>query len=790
MSLPPAVKDISDHPAKGAVTDPLNKEKLGVDLDRKLKLYGVLQALRLGKLPTNAQIDESLDYVESHSPVDLASLSPAGKQLIQDLRRMIETARTMVREKNNDELFQYFLWHTRDVQVQPANASPTQAASLTAGGLKDDSIKAAHHLRVLISLLVTNSEARKLFSDFFLIGRDLLARSAKPQEDALKRVDEPVSDDQPKFQPKDSCTGLPLADQESVRQTARDVRQGSEQAFNVMAETAMGLTQKDQRAKNAQPQEFKNNASATGSKLKDTVPEKQKTQITTKYNQTRDFLLNDYFPEERRERLIYRLKKVIVECQSEKEYQESIRWLLDMLSHYTSKGAGVASESRPRVDWEQGSLKQAKDELFALLTRVANNHSPQSVVDAGKQLYDKSHEDDELREWFNQITIWLRKMFLEKGYVVNDECVKEGRDLRENGRKFFDQKYKVYFDNLFNAIGDWLKNVIDDPLNERLMSNWTRLIQDLLFNSEGALSWKPELWADIRHVILPQLIDKAGYIPIPRAEYTDQSWDFVVENMALSGQNLFPNIVTIEARNYVKFSPHAGISDQTQHNFTIKLSQIQTDLRDVRFYFNKKTGFPKVKDSGIADVLIGGNGITTTIHLLGAEKGSGSVFNVKNVKVNIDQLKFSIRDSKHDKLYRFLRIFTKLVKTQVQRAVQDGIISALVLIDQQLAHVRDKMEEARVKEGSTRIQVLRDILKRQSQDIQATRQPQLREKRFNFIPKRDSLILPEEGSPSGWIRRQDFENKIAVEGEEWRSAAFSLVKPSESSATDGSAMAV
>lgn len=162
---------------------------------------------------------------------------------------------------------------------------------------------------MLISLLITNSEARKLVSDFFLIGRDILARSAKPQEDALKHVDDPVSSDQPKFQPKDSRTGLPLAEQESVRQTTRDVRQGSERAFNAMAETAMGLTQRDQRTKTTQPQELKKDTSATGSKLKDTVPEKQKTQITTRYDQARDFLLKDYFPQERRERLIYRLKK-------------------------------------------------------------------------------------------------------------------------------------------------------------------------------------------------------------------------------------------------------------------------------------------------------------------------------------------------------------------------------------------------------------------------------------------------------------------------------------------------
>jgi Family of unknown function (DUF5923) len=33
-------------------------------------------------------------------------------------------------------------------------------------------------------------------------------------------------------------------------------------------------------------------------------------------------------------------------------------------------------------------------------------------------------------------------------------------------------------------------------------------------------------------------------------------------------------------------------------------------MRDVMFYFNKKTGVPKMKDSGLADILVGGEGIT------------------------------------------------------------------------------------------------------------------------------------------------------------------------------------
>jgi hypothetical protein len=37
---------------------------------------------------------------------------------------------------------------------------------------------AVRHLRTILSLVLTNSEVRKLLSDFSLIGRDLLTRGA------------------------------------------------------------------------------------------------------------------------------------------------------------------------------------------------------------------------------------------------------------------------------------------------------------------------------------------------------------------------------------------------------------------------------------------------------------------------------------------------------------------------------------------------------------------------------------------------------------------------------------
>lgn len=202
MSLAQAPKDISDHPAKGSVVDPVNKEKQAADVDRKLRLYGVINAFKEYRMPTNAQIDKTLNYVLNHSPVPEKDLSPEGRQLISDTRDIIETARLIVQEKNKDELFQNFIWHTRDTDFSKAKKDPSDVAPVDSDKAKSDGQQAVTHLRTLLSLILTNAEVRKLLSDFSVIGRDLLARgaskvaeSARPDEEELRQVNDSAPND-------------------------------------------------------------------------------------------------------------------------------------------------------------------------------------------------------------------------------------------------------------------------------------------------------------------------------------------------------------------------------------------------------------------------------------------------------------------------------------------------------------------------------------------------------------------------------------------------------------------
>ena len=108
---------------------------------------------------------------------------------------------------------------------------------------------------------------------------------------------------------------------------------------------------------------------------------------------------------------------------------------------------------------------------------------------------------------------------------------------------------------------------------------------------------------------------QVDYIPVPRIEYTDDALNLVVENLTLSGRNLFPNVVNLETHNHMQFSLYKNFKTHcmwafsiflysadmdfvaiNKHKFILTLGQIQADTHDVAFYFRRKSGIPKLKD--------------------------------------------------------------------------------------------------------------------------------------------------------------------------------------------------
>ncbi|KAJ1306987.1 hypothetical protein OPQ81_007967 [Rhizoctonia solani] len=792
MSLPQATKDTSAHPGANSVTDPVDPSTMQADVDRKMRLYGVIEAFRQGKLPDNQQIDQTLKYVNDHSPVNENDLSPEGRKLIQDTRDIIETARLIVAQKNADELFQNFFFHSQGTDLTRAKQNG-DVVPVNRDDAEKDKQDAVKHLRTLLTLFATNSEARKLLSDFGIIGRDLFTRGAskaldstRPTSEQLAHVDDAAPSDQwkttdgkivgpnqtPTLQVKNPAgegdiqhhphEGTTVGYNDGTRKDLNGVQgdaqalaqQGLQKKEEAKAEGDVHARDVQNRVEGA-PDEQKGEVAKKSLRekvmgVRDRIPQEHKDRANEQIDKARDFL-RDEFPEERRDQFIYRMKKVIVECQKHDDYQASIRWFLSALETYHGHSKTMASTGQDSAKnvTSDPSLRLATRQLRTLLERFANGQSMDPILDATGALWDDAQKDEELRAWFRKLDQYVRRVLLEPGYVLQPDCNNRGDEIREEGHRFFDNKYKTHKDNLFDSIQRWFNAMGEDPLNKRFGQDWQRLTRDLLFDTNGSLTFKPTLWSDIRRVILPAIVEQVGYIPIPRVEYTDNQLDLVIENLTLQGKNLFPNVVEIEAHNYVKFSPYKAIQDEQHHDLTLSFGHIQADMRDVAFYFNKKSGMPKLKDSGLADVLLGGEGLSAKVHLKSApSKDKSSVFYVKDVRVKIDSLKFSIRDSKHDALYK-------------------------IYVDEQLVATRDRMNDAQATGEKSRTEVLKEMFERKRDE--ASSKASKTDAQFKIVSKRDSVLIPNAGHESGWINKQADREASAREGEGWKSKAFTIV---------------
>ncbi|KAL7411789.1 hypothetical protein BDY24DRAFT_121689 [Mrakia frigida] len=853
MSLAQATQNISEHPGATAVNAPTVKENKDADIARKLKLYGAVKALQAGSLPSNAQLDSYLVYLEKHSLVDPAKLSEDGKILIEDLRDVMETCREMIKQRNGDEIIQDFIAGTNETPLQPLSKD---AVPVSPGDIKSDAKSAAPHLRTLLTLFLTNAEARKILNDLGTVGRDIFANvavkaaeKARPGEEELRNVDREGEagrwigaegkthgrDSTPNLElnvgghkvvhdPKaPASSGTVYTDPNGGHRTtageayssARDAREqyveGKEQLKGEAFDQAKQAGRAHGERGTEGVKEFGRERAEQGREVLEEGRERAddedtKRTVKERFNDFRDrvspgeenqhriraqrehakHLLDEQFPQERRDQFIWRLKKVVVEVQKHGDYDEAMNTFLDLFSTYKGHTSALASAASSHTASQSSdpAFQRSWDQLQTILARSANGHGIDGILRAVDNIYAAAKEDELLRNYFSQLDEFVRKCLLEPGYILDDDCTDEGRVLREQGHDFFDQKYRSQKDALFDEISAYFKDVANDPLNQTLSNDFQRLTKDLLFNDKGTLEFKPQLWNDLRSQFLPSIIEHVGYVPIPRIEYSDKPLDLVIENLVLEGSNLFPNIIEFEAENKFRFSPYKTIADKSSHQIHLHFSQVQADLRDVGFFLKKKTGFPKIQDSGLADVLMAGEGLSVAVVLLATSGRTDSVFEVKSVHAKVGTLKIAIRGTKKDWLYKlFSSTASGLIKKAIGKAVEQSVRTSLGYIDQQLVGVRNRMDEAKDSDELTRTQVLKELFQKKKEDAEANKRKveskaAERDSKFAIVTDREKSILPDENPPVSiaadtW-KKEDVAKKDASKSGDWHNRAFDL----------------
>merc|ERR1712110_1254948 len=145
--------------------------------------------------------------------------------------------------------------------------------------------------------------------------------------------------------------------------------------------------------------------------------------------------------------------------------------------------------------------------------------------------------------------------------------------------------------------------------------------------------------------------------PLPPIHKNDENMELQLENIVLTATEIAPSNVRFIVQTDME-KTGANNSRQNDNSFILEISKIRAHLTSINFFVDKKTGFPKITERGLADVdLEGTNGMSLRIEIAPQVQKTGdqvhSLFEAKNVTCTIDKKKIhtgvcdAIRDGVH-----------------------------------------------------------------------------------------------------------------------------------------------
>ncbi|KAI0844832.1 hypothetical protein F5Y00DRAFT_247787 [Daldinia vernicosa] len=777
-----------------SVNKPTDIKQKEADVNRKLQIYGIVNAFQIGKLPSNEQIDVALNsFLQSRALANPPErLSPEGRELVADVKDVVTQAKKLLLSKNEGNLLQDFIWQTQ--QFDPSTLSVPNAP-VDKDTAKQHGDKALEGLRTLGTLIITNGQFRKLLHDATVLLRDIAADAAtnaanvvRPAGEELSQIDRPAEDnvwhDPPNFSKETLRSQLQNLYKSDPAQDAKGVANAGAGAVQQPDGSAGDRMNAAQNATGRATQQVVSNVDPETRESSKETAEEYRARVRQ--------YLSKKVPEERRDQIIWRLKKMIVECQQHPDYQQAITTLLDLAEQYGSHGRSIATGGTGTVKKARTHLAAAEADLKTLIERFANGTSTDDLWSSINTIYEDADRDPELKNWFKSMNAYVRKCLKQQGYIMEDASNEDWHRLYDHGNYLLREKYKAHTDRVVDELKFLADQFDQDHQNKAFANSVQKLFNDLGHDKNGKATFKPQLIKDLTDVILPAAFEKIAYIPIPRIEYSDSEIDAVVENLVLESDNFMPNVLEVASENYFRWG-RKKIASKNKNTIDVKVTGIQMDLPDVSFYVKHKQGFPSITDSGVANIKMGGDGFCFRLKLSTADDKDGQHFlKLDKVDVDVKNLKINLVKSNHKILFTLFKpIMLKVLRPVIQKTAEKQLKDQFNKFDQLLWQVKQEADRA-VDEARSDPKNAPNIYNRyfnavQKQFFQGKKKAEAvtADKKVNMAVTREDSIFPNIHLPGGISSKATEYKELARKGERWESPVFSIGAASKSTDLPG-----
>lgn len=673
--------------------------------------YAATNALTHTKLPSNDQIEALLNDVITRMKRPNERLSPEGQNLLKELTDVAEKGRVLLRTKNRNEEIQNFI----------------SLANCSSGG--DQSVQ---ELKILGSLLITNSQFRKLLNELVLLARDMLAESPQPERRPSQVMDEiyeePPTLDRPDF--------------------SRFLQHSANQDY----------MENDQQQQDSRPRRL---SSYSSSKRKGSTGSNQSYMRRRLSREERSSFWNMF-------------KQIMKQLQAVEDYQKGADCLLSLAeslsSNITTAGSQSTTGSTFTGSHNEKSQQSAAHYLKAFLENL--NETPlDGLFEAVHELQTDANTDNELHRYFQDGRDFLKKCLHQKGFLDREEARGNFTRLQARAGHLFHERYSGSINEILDEAKYWGEQFHTDKQLSEFQQSVKNLLHSLSYNSE-ADSFRDHIFQDIFQVLMSQFVTRyAKFLPVARIEISDQNVDLVIDNLIIESTNLLPTVTSVVNRNHLQFFRHARGADIFTHEMTLRLFHIQMNLKDFSYYIRQKKGFPALKDVGKAEIYLG-RGVEIEVTLAASNKDKSKLYHVQNIDVAIKDIDVKLIESRHKMLFLFAKpLLVGAIKKATSRAISEKMRQILdfgadefsemkSIIKRRQKEFKHQPEENTPSTTSLYLRALSDRLKYHRENPS---QPKERQLKDVDLPGKSSDIA------AYWESQ-------AETGEGWRSEVFTLQK--------------
>ncbi|RUP43364.1 hypothetical protein BC936DRAFT_137287, partial [Jimgerdemannia flammicorona] len=416
--------------------------------------------------------------------------------------------------------------------------------------------------------------------------------------------------------------------------------------------------------------------------------------------------------DEQRNVLIGRFKKILIEAHGSDEFQSALDDLVEIIRAIANHGEQVGqhvTQATQKVSERHGDhLTEAQNSARTLVEKFAGGKSLDGVIQAITDMGREVRNDEELRRVLDDMAEFLRRSLRDTDYIQRVDWNNEASDLFKRGRHNLVENHRGNVDRVFDEASAFATALQRDEITNELASDLERLTSDLFLDENGKPAFKYELVKDFVKIV-PIIASKLEYLALPKIDYADDEFEYILDNIVLRCTNIIPRHLHIRTDTKVRIEPpttrdhvqgdtsmsDAGVSMDNRVEVTI--AEIRAHAMDMAFYYNKKTGLAKMMDVGYADMSIPDKGVSIHLTLAQAnDKDRANVIKVEKADCTIHEFKLKLHDTKHDFLYKLLGpMINKNVKKQAEKAIEKQLHQIVFQLDQQLNKLSERAEQTR-----------------------------------------------------------------------------------------------